>query len=151
MCMCACVFMCERALKPVSPESENNLTWVFWFCDTMWYLQWPKYCLWCKQQGKGKQTVDKRARQKQTGRGTRKEDRGDVVDTLNVYLTAGLLRLNLFSPLRLCSSPCLLCPLSAPSGHTSWHHAAGSPPWEVQGRREERGHRWRERSQQQWQ
>lgn len=68
MCMCACVFMCERALKPVSPESEN-VTWVFWFCDTMWYLQWPKYCLWCKQQGKGKQTVDKRARQEQTGKG----------------------------------------------------------------------------------
>lgn len=42
--------------------------WTFWCCDTMWYLQWPKNWLRCKQQVSGSWgNRRKRARNRQSG------------------------------------------------------------------------------------
>lgn len=141
LCVSAHINLC------VFPESENNLMWAFWCRDTMWCLQWPKNWLWCKQQGRGTEAIDKSQRQREGVQEVWKTE-GDIVDTLYVYLPAGALWLNLLSPSFLCSSPCLLCPLSAPSGHTSWQHAAGLPHWEVEEGGRRGGHRWEERSHQ---
>lgn len=48
--------------------------------------------------GEGTEATDKRQRQKQRGGDTGGKTEGDVVDTLYVYLPAGVLWLNLLSP-----------------------------------------------------
>lgn len=113
---CACVCVWGSTGTHVFLESENNLVRAFWCCDTMWCLQWPKNWLWCKQQG----AENGGNRQKSEAEGCMQEERKtevDIVDTLYVYLPAGVPWFNLLSPQLLCfsASPPLssLCSLSS--------------------------------------
>lgn len=126
-----------------STESENNLMWAFW-CDPMWYLQWPKYCLWCKQnsRGRGTKAVDKRDRNRDS-----EGDRGGrqrVMLWIHCMFTWQQDYCGSNSP----PPASLLLTLSRLSSLCSlrsyeWHQAGGSTQWETK-KGGKRGHTdWR--------
>lgn len=116
--------------------------WAFW-CDPMWYLQWPKYCLWCKQQGKGNyKAVDKRDRNRDS-----EGDRGGrqrVMLWIHCMFTWQQDYCGSNSP----PPASLLLTLSRLSSLCSlrsyeWHQAGGSTQWETK-KGGKRGHTdWR--------